>query len=151
MFSLVGKKKLYRETTKQPLSCDVFLPHSVWSFTNWHTVLLFFMLPWHLSCSESTLWNLWLKKKSYIHPCWYVVATRHTAMFWTCVIWWLMLTLSALCLIYLLFYWTIGNRKDCRNSDSGCQYCASMMQRESHTSCRPDLLCPLALWWFICQ
>lgn len=63
MFSLVGKKKLYRETTKQPLSCDVFLPHSVWSFTNWHTVLLFFMLPWHLSCSESTLWNLWLKKK----------------------------------------------------------------------------------------
>lgn len=82
----------------------------------------FFMLPWHLSYSESTLWNLWLKrkKKSYIRPQWCVVATGHTTMFWTCVIWWIMLTLSVLYLIYLQFYWTIGNRKDCRYS--GCSW-----------------------------
>lgn len=57
MFSLVGKKKLYRETTKQPLSCDVFLPHSVWSFTNWHTVLPFF----HVALAFKLQWKHTLK------------------------------------------------------------------------------------------
>lgn len=144
MFSLVGKKTVQRNN-EAAIELWCFSPsfslklHQLAHCTAFFHVALAFKLQW-----KHTL-------KSYIHPCWYVVATRHTAMFWTCVIWWLMLTLSALCLIYLLFYWTIGNRKDCRNSDSGCQYCASMMQRESHTSCRPVLLCPLALWWFICQ
>lgn len=41
MFSLVKRKKKAAccKTTKQALSCDVFLFYSVWSFTNWHTVL----------------------------------------------------------------------------------------------------------------
>lgn len=41
MFSLVQKKKRYN---KQPslFSCDVFLPHSVWSSTNWRILVLFF-------------------------------------------------------------------------------------------------------------
>lgn len=44
----------------------------------------FFMSPWHLNYSESTLWNLLGKKKnrSYIHPC----STGDTSVFWTFVI-----------------------------------------------------------------
>ena len=129
MFFLVEKKKQKNCVERNN---DAAIPIQLWCFSPSFSLKLhqlaqstaFFMLPWHLSYSESTLWNLWLtkkkkKKKSYIRPQWCVAATEHTTMFWTCVIWWLMLTLSALFLIYLQLYWTIGNRNDCRNSASG--------------------------------
>lgn len=63
MFSLVGKKNC---TEKQRSSHWAVMFFSLIQFEASPTgtlYCLFFMLPWHLSCSESTLWNLWLKKK----------------------------------------------------------------------------------------
>lgn len=66
MFSLVEKKLCVQRNN------EAAIPIQLWCFSPLFSLKLhqlahytaFFMLPWHLSYSESTLWNLWLKKKS---------------------------------------------------------------------------------------
>lgn len=67
MFSLVKKKKLCREKQRSSHLYSAVMFFSLIQFeaspTGAFYCFFFFMLPWHLSYSESTLWNLWLKKK----------------------------------------------------------------------------------------
>lgn len=150
MFSLVKTLCTEKQRSSHPYSAVMFFSLIQFEVSPTGTLYSFFHVALAFKRKHS-LKCVVQKKKSYIHPQGWLVARGHIAMFWTCVIWWLMMTLLAQYLIYLWFYWTTRNHKDCRNSDSGCQYSVRMMQKESHTSSQAVLLCPLAPWWSTCQ